>query len=282
MPAANVAARPNAEPKSDETKSVEPQVQSEIEKAEAAKRAALLQDAQTAVSEARSALAALDGGDTKTALADLEQASGKLELVVTRDPNLAFAPVSVNTVVYDLYATPDAVTAIVKQARGDLADDRVQQARQELKYLASEADIQVTELPLASYPAAIKAVAPLIDQGKTQEAKAALEAALNSVVVDTVAIPLPRVRAEALLTLAQQIASKPNRTQADDQKARMLIAEARNQIQLAEALGYGSKADYKPLYSEMDNLQKAAESGRAKPGMFDELRDSLRRFKFSV
>jgi ribosomal protein S20 len=260
---------------------VEPQVQSEIEKAEAEKRATLLQDAQTALSEARNALAALDRGDSQAALAALSRASGKLDLVVTRDPHLALAPVGVDTVVYDLYATPDTVRTIVKQARGELSDDRIQQARHELQYLASEADLQVAELPLASYPAAIKAAAPLIDQGRVPEAKAALEAALNSLVVETFVIPLPKVRAEALLDQAQQITSKPDHSQTDEQRARALIAAARNEVQFAETLGYGSKADYKPLYAEMDELQKASEGGRAQPAVFDRLRQSIERFKFS-
>jgi hypothetical protein len=278
---ANTPDQQKPEQKSGEAKSVEPQVQSEIEKAEAEKRATLLADAQSALEETRAALAALDKGDTKAALAALSHATGKLDLVVTRDRRLALAPVGVDTVIYDLYATPDTVRAVVKRARGDLSDDRVQQARRELMYLASEADIHVAELPLGTYPAAIKAVVPLIDQGKIAEAKAALEAALNTVAIDTLVIPLPRVRAEALLTEAQQMASKPDRQQPDQQKVRNLLAAARNEVQLAEALGYGTKADYKPLYNEMDNLQKAAESGNAGNNLFDRLHQSLKRFKFS-
>ena len=270
------------EPKSGEARSVEPQVQSEIEKAEAEKRAALLKEAQSAMEETRNALAALDRGDTRAALAALARANGQLEVVLTRDPRLALAPVGVDTVVYDLYATPDTVKAVVRQARGDLSDDRIQQARHELMYLASEADLRVAELPLASYLPAIKAAAPLIDQGRIDEAKAALQTALNSLVIDTLVLPLPRVRAEALLTAAQQIVSQPNRQQPDQQKVRSLIAAARNEVQLAEALGYGTKSDYKPLYSEMDELQKAAERGQAGPGVFDRLHQSLRRFKFTT
>jgi hypothetical protein len=277
----NAAQPQRPEQKSGETKSVQPQVQTEIGKAEAEKRTTLLRDAQSALEETRMALAALDRGDSKAALAALASASGKLDLVVSRDPHLALAPVSVDTVVYDLYATPDAVKTVVKQVRGELSDDRIQQARRELQYLASEADVNVTELPLASYPAAIKAVAPLIDKGQLDEAKAALSAALDSLVIDTLVVPLPRVRAEALLAEAQKLTSKNNRTQADQDKTRSLIAAARNEVQLAEALGYGSKADYKPLYSEMDDLQKASQSGNAGTGLFDRVRQSLKRFKFS-
>jgi hypothetical protein len=279
--AGNAAQPQRPEQKSGETKSVQPQVQTEIGKAEAEKRTTLLKDAQSALEETRMALAALDRGDSKAALAALASAGGKLDLVVGRDPQLALAPVSVDTMVYDVYATPDAVKTVVKQVRGDLSDDRIQQARRELQYLASEADVNVTELPLASYPGAIKAVAPLIDQGRLDEAKAALSAALDSLVIDTLVVPLPRVRAEALLGEAQQLTSKSNRTQADQDKARSLIAAARNEVQLAEALGYGPKADYKPLYSEMDDLQKAAQSGNVGTGLFDRVRQSLKRFKFS-
>ena len=81
-----------AEPKSAETQSVEPQVQSEIEKMEAQKRASLLQDAQSAITETRVALAALDKGDKQTALSALEQATGKLDLVISRDPNWPLLP----------------------------------------------------------------------------------------------------------------------------------------------------------------------------------------------
>jgi len=270
-----------AEPKSQEAQLAEPQVQSEIEKMEAKKRASLLRDAQSALEETRNALAALDQGDKNAALSALERASGKLDLVVSRDPKLAFAPIDVSTSIFDLYATPDTVRRVVKDAKDDLSNNEVQQARQLVTTLASEADTHVVEIPLATYPAAIKAVAPLIDAGKTEEAKAALEAALNTLVIETYVIPLPRVRAEALLRQAEQLAAKANRTKDDNQKVHSLINATRTEIQLAEALGYGSKDDYKPLYAQLDDVQKKAESGQSNRGLFDRIEQSLKKFKFS-
>src|SRR6202043_1589396 len=95
--------KPPAEPKSGESRSVDPAVQSEIESMEAEKRATLLKDAISALDETRNALAALDRGDKQGALSALERATGKLDLVVARDPKLAMAPVSVNTTMFDLY-----------------------------------------------------------------------------------------------------------------------------------------------------------------------------------
>ena len=211
----------------------------------------------------------------------MEQASGKLDLVVSRDPKLAFAPIDVSTSIYDLYTTPDTVKRVVKEARDDLSNSQVQQARLLVTPLASEAATHVAQIPLVTYPAAIKAVAPLIDAGKTEEAKAALEAALNTIVIEAYVIPLPRVRAQALLRQAEQLTAKANRTEDDNQKVHSLIEATRTQIQLAEALGYGTKEDYKPLYAQLDDVQKKAESGQSSKGLFDRIEQSLKRFKFS-
>jgi ribosomal protein S20 len=248
---------------------------------EAQKRVSLLADAVLAVDATRNALTALDKGDKKTALAALERASGKLDLVVSRDPNLGFAPVDVSTTILDLYATPDTVKAAVKDAKDELSSNRVQQARHLMSDLASEADTRVTEIPLATYPAAIKAVAPLIDAGKTEEAKGALEAALNTLVIETVIIPLPGIRAQALLHQAEQIANKNNRSQDDNQKARQFIEATRTELQLAQVLGYGSKEDYKPLYAQLDDVQKKTENGRPGKDIFAKIQQSLKNFRFA-
>jgi hypothetical protein len=110
-----------AEPKGPEAKSVEPQVQSEIGRIQADKQAGLLKDAQLALEETRNAMTKLDQGDKNAALAALERASGKLDLVVSRDPKLALAPVDVTTSILDLYATPDTVKAVIKEAKDDLS-----------------------------------------------------------------------------------------------------------------------------------------------------------------
>jgi hypothetical protein len=101
--------------------------------------------------------------------------------------------VAVVTTVRDLYATVDAVKAAVKQAKDDLANNQVQQARALIEGLTSQAEIQVPDVPLATYPAAIKALVPLIDAGKTDKAKAALYAAVNTLVVEHYVIPLPKL-----------------------------------------------------------------------------------------
>jgi hypothetical protein len=276
------ANKPVAEPRSAESKSVDPAVQSEVQKMDSEKRLTLLKDAQSALEETHNALQALDKGDKNTALAALERVTGKLDLVVARDSKLAFAPVNVSTTILDLYATPDTVKGAVKDAKDYLSNNRVQDARLLVENLASEADIHVTEIPLATYPAAIRAVAPLIDSGKIDEAKAALSTALNTLVVETFVIPLPKIRAVAMLGDADNLTKSSTLKEEDKTKVRNLIDATRHELQLAEALGYGTAANYKPLYAQLDEIQKKTEGGQTGKGMFDKFRKSLKAFKFSV
>lgn len=269
---------PKPEARSNESKSVDPAVESQIEKEEAEKRATLLKDAQSALEDTQSALAALDHNDMQAALAALSRASGKLDIVLSRDPKLALAPVAVTTTAIDIYTTPDTVKNVVKQAKDDLSNDQVQQARLLIGNLASEVDIHVANIPLATYPAAIRAVAPLIDSGKVDDAKAALQAALDTLVIETYVIPLPQVRAEAMLNEAESLAGKNQ----DKTKARALVDATRNELQVAEALGYGTKDSYKPIYAQLDDLQKRIDAGQPDRNIFDKLRDSVKHLKFSV
>lgn len=273
---------PLPETKSAEARSVDPAVQSEVERMEAEKRATLLEDAQSALADTRDALAALDRDDKAAALTALEHATGKLDLLVARDPKIAFAPVSVSTIMFDLYATPDTVKGAVKQARDDLSNNRIQDARLLVGTLASEADIHISEIPLATYPTAIRAVAPLIDSGRFDEAKGALYTALNTLVIETYVVPLPKIRAMAMLAAADALANGRERKEEDAARIRALIDATRRELQLAEALGYGTMETYKPLYAQLDEIQKKADSGQSPKNLFDRIRNSLKNFKFST
>ena len=268
-----------AEAQSEQSKAVNPQVQSEVEKQAADKRAQLLKDAQSAIDETQKALDALDQGKKDEALAALEKVTGKLDLILARDPKLALAPVSVATVVRDLYANQDTVKAAIKEARSDLNEGKVQQARALLGGLASETELQVTNIPLATYPAAIKAVAPLIDAGKKDEAKTALQLALNTLVVERFITPLPTIRAKAMLAEAEKLAEKSGRSSGENKKLHDLVETARQQLELGETLGYGTRTDYQPLYTQLDDIQTKTGSGKSGTGIFDTIKASLKDLK---
>lgn len=237
---------------------VQPQVQAAQDQAVANKEAEAVQEALEAVLATKSALAALETGKSKEALAHLEIANGKLSLLLARYPQLGLIPIESEAVVFDY----EGDLKVIKQARDeaeDLLDDgKIQDARALLAGLASEIRITTTNLPLALYPKAMQQVAPLVDAGKIKEAKEALVEALNTLVITESGIPIPVLRAEAMLRKVYQQAQSKN---PDVDEMLKFLDNAKYQLKVAQALGYGDiKKDYKPLYKTIDTLEDKVKS----------------------
>jgi hypothetical protein len=263
-------------------KVLEGDVKSQTDQAINQKRKEIIDEAVTALAETKNALKALEEQKPKDALAALERTTGKLNIVLAREPRLALAPVEVEVIAHDIYSTVDEIKRVRKQAEEYLDDGQVQKARRLLRDLASEINISVTSLPLKTYPAAIAAAAALIDQGKYDDAKLALEAALNTVVVTDHIVSLPFLRADAKLTRAEQLAQKENRSEEDNKTLARLINEAREQLKFAEALGYGSKKDHRTLYSEIDQVESKTKGGKSGKGFFVDLKEHLSEMSRSI
>ncbi|MBC4071656.1 heat resistance protein YfdX1, partial [Escherichia coli] len=129
---------PGAAAPSAASKAAQPQVDDKVAREAAEKRAELAQDAITALTKTHEALILLDAKKTKEALAALELASGKLELVLARDAKLALAPVDVRVITHDIHANVESVKKAVKLSRELLGDGEVQKARPIVANLASE------------------------------------------------------------------------------------------------------------------------------------------------
>ena len=254
---------------------VQPEVQKETDSQAADKRKQVLDEAVSALALTKSALAALDGKDAARALATLAEVTGKLELIVAREPTLALAPVDVRTIVHDLFANTETIEAMTDEALDALKHGEVQQARHVLALLASEIVIAVTNIPLASYPAAVKSVVPLIDQGKIEEAKAALQAALSTLVETRSVHPLPALRARLLLKRAETLVEDGQRSEASNERLETLLNEARQQLEMAELLGYGKKKDFETLYAELKKVKQKTAGGGGGKGWLDEIKAKL-------
>ena len=240
-------------------------------------REELLQDAVSALQETENALAALDKKDAKAATAALERATGKLEIVLARNPNLALAPVDVSVVSYDVLGSVDAVNALRKSAEDALEDGRLQEARHLIDGLASETVVRVSNLPLATYPDAIKAAAVLVGQNKLDEAKAALEAALSTIVIRDVIHPLPLTRASAAIEEARKLAANKQRGAGDDARIQRLLTTAREQLRLGQALGDATKDEMKDLLKTVDEIEDGTTNKGAAARIFDKIRERFKK-----
>ncbi|HHO56337.1 MAG TPA: YfdX family protein, partial [Trueperaceae bacterium] len=160
----------------------------------------ILEDAVAAIKSANDALTALDNNDNDAALEALAIATGKLEVVIAAQPDLALAPVNISVDVYDSgISTVKEASKILRLARVALNDNDAIAARLLLDSLATELRIKTVSLPLASYPDAMLEAASLIKNDKPEEAKAVILNALNTLVITEEYLPLPVIRAQALI-----------------------------------------------------------------------------------
>ena len=139
-------------------------------------------DAIAAIEQTVQAIDSIAAGKTADALKGIEEATGKVNIVLARNPELALIPVSVETLIIDtaprgiddIEKLTDAVDAAI------LLDD-FPTARALLDALRSEVRVRTYALPLGIYPTALQEAARLLDKD-SQAASIALLAALNSLI----------------------------------------------------------------------------------------------------
>jgi len=258
------------------TRSVEEEVQGTAEDKASKRRRELVQDAVGALDETRKALKALEGEETEAALESLAVAIGKLELVVARNPELALAPVDVQLVTHDVFVTMEGIEEAKEEALELMEEGRLQDARALIEHLRSDVVVEVLNMPLATYPDAIRAITPLIDEGEIEKAKTVLQQALNTLVVTEYTHVLPVIRAEHMLTRAEELAETEDRSGKEGEELGTLLDGARRQLEMAQALGYGEKSDFEDFYEQLEEIARKTRGGKSGSGFFDEIRAALR------
>ena len=211
------------------------------------------------------------------AIATIEKALGKLEVLIVKDPNLQLVPVDVKEQVVDYPGTIDDITETKKVIKELIDAGEVQAARDIMLGLASELDIYVTALPIVTYPEALKAIIPLIEEEKYDEAIALLVEVLETLVLEKIVIPLPILRAEQAIERASELTKE--KEDADKEELKELTAYAKEQLLLAQALGYGKVGeDYKALLEEIEKIEKILQSEKSTKNIFEELKTKLGSF----
>lgn len=264
------------------------------------KRKALLSDATNALDKTKEALKALDEGDSNAALEALAVATGKLQSVVARDPDLALAPVDVQLVRRDLLGDVAAIRKVREQIEHLVDDGKLQQARPLMRDFASEIVVETANLPLATYPDAILKATAEIDRGETEKARQTLATALSTVVITEDTIALPVLRAQLLIDAAEDALGQDDGTRTETEATETASADAekgeeaataelltpseyveaaRQQLKIAEALGYGDKDDFKELRDNLDDLDEMIDAREDTGNIVDKIRDSFIRLK---
>ncbi len=235
----------------------------------------LNQKAIKAVADTYKVLDLLNKKKGQEALGLLKKVIGELEVILAANKNASLIPINSYTVVVDTDLSPKQIPEKITQVRTMLNHGDVQGARLLLDTLQSEIDIVIENLPLATYPDAMKLASKYIIDGKLNDAKSVLSIALNSMVVKKIAIPIPLVRAANLVEEASKVA-KTNKKQALN-----YLDEAKKQLNLAMALGYGKDEPkvYKDLKKRITSIETEIKGKNEAAKMFDELLKKLKDFK---
>jgi len=217
----------------------------------------VVKEAVDAFKATETALFAIQKKQAKHALAALEVASGNLHLMLARDPELNLVPLDINIEVLEGTHDLKTIKKLQDELEGLIKHNRYQSARPIINSMVDELRVTVVSLPLATYPAVIDSIAPLIDAGKWKEAEETIRALLDTLVSEQQITPLAIIRAEEQINQAFQLESAGDSSKKQHKnEITALIKEAKQNIKVAEALGYASQYEYKPLYNDIAQLQK--------------------------
>jgi hypothetical protein len=252
----------------------QPQVEQQRKQAEQRATQNLDREAVTAIRETVAALNAIAANRPQDAVSAMERATGKINLVLARNPSSALIPVDVAVFVFDTAPEDDDEITVLTDAV-DLAIDDMDYpaARALLRQLMSEIRVRTYNLPLATYPDALKEAARLLDQKKMQEAATILLTALGTLVAIDEIIPIPLLLAQEAIDQAQAVA------QQDKNAALALLQTAKDELYRASELGYsGHAADYNTLRDEISQLEKQVKGGEDTGSVFTRLKERLASF----
>ncbi|HZZ38504.1 MAG TPA: YfdX family protein [Acidobacteriaceae bacterium] len=229
-------------------------------------------DAITAIDDTRKAIDAIASGDKNKAMSAIEEATGKINVLLARNPATALLPVDVTVEVIDVAPLDDKdVKRLIAAAEAAVALHDFPAGRLLLYNLTSELRVRTFNLPLASYPDALKQAARLLDEGKNSDASGILQTALNTLAVVDHVTPVPLILAQAAVETAQKL------RQSDKATARALLTAASNQLKRCEELGYIStdSPDYKSLNKEISDLQKQLKGTANTTALFERLKADI-------
>jgi hypothetical protein len=235
----------------------------------------VVQEAVDAVALTQEVLIALDRNKKEEAIKKLEKAIGKLEVVMSNPKAPALIPLSASVVVSEFPGSAYDVENAVITSIALLQHKRVQDARLIVQALKDEIDFVTVNLPLASYPAALKLAAKFLHEDKTAEAKAVIATALNTFVEVDVVTPIGILQAQELIDAASKVAKQ------DKKLALAHLAAAKAALKKAEALGYTSRSDttYQMLNDAITAIEKEVRGKNKAEKLFEDLIAKLKEFK---
>ncbi|MBF0571713.1 MAG: YfdX family protein [Candidatus Omnitrophica bacterium] len=243
----------------------------------------LIQEALNAYDQTLKAVGFLDKGNKDKAFEALEQAVGKLDILTARFPQLAYLPINMNVGTLSLNENLDAIKQHRAEVESLIKNGYLQAARRILDNLVSEIRITSVNLPMSTYPTAIRGAASLIQENKIAEAQKSLQVTLSTLVILENSIPIPILNSQSYLQGASKIVSSitPDKlTQDKKDQVQALLKKANDQLEIAEELGYGKHdVEFAQLYKDIQEIKNKITNNQESSSFLDKLKIRLEDFK---
>ena len=232
----------------------------------------LVTEAIRALQYTQDAYIYLNAKKTDKAIQSLKKAIGELTVILNK-PNAPYLlPVNITIEANEYLGSIKNISKQITDAKIALAKHQLPITRTILNSLKSEIDIKSINIPLATYPDAIKLAIRYINKNKIKEAKDVIAMALNTLVTTDTIIPIPLLKANDLVLEASKISNK------DKKQTLNYLNEAKKQLKIAELLGYTSSSDttYKML---KENIENKLNHNKNTNNLFNDLKSKLKEFK---
>ena len=252
-------------------KQARPEVEKERQSAQEQANQALDQDAIAAINETQNAINAISQNKKNDALAAIEAATGKIDILLARNAKAALIPVASEVEVIDAAPLDEKVVQALDHSVSEAVNNKNYPTARLLLYsLESEIRARTYNLPLATYPLALQEAARLLDQGKNDDASKVLGTALNTMVAVDKVTPIPLVLARAAIAAAEE------QRQKDKNAAQTLLATAKDQLHRCQEQGYAADAtEYSALNTSIAQLDKELKGNGDTTSLFARLKDEL-------
>jgi len=224
------------------------------------------------------ALKNLDDNKLDDAKKNIELALGKLEAILAVKDSPKLLAIQNRILVKNFIGGTEEVEAVLKNVEKLLDDNKVQEAGELLVTLQSEIDLTTINLPMGSYPDALKLATKYLIEEKPNEAKEVLELALHTFTEIHQIIPIPLINTVELASAASEIAKE------DKEQALKYLTSAHDELNKAEKMGYLSKSTttYKELHALIEKVEEEVKGPNKAEKLFEDLGKKLNEFKSKI
>ena len=262
---------------------IQPGLKAEIAQRVQQKQELVDDDVVVAVAKVRRALLLIDNKEIDAAKKQLAQALSKIKAVLDRSPEQDLVPIQVSHYVRDDLTNLDIIRSKKQEIDVQWQLNHIQIARRLLDGFASDAVITVQNITLNSFVQEITKARLSLSEHNIEDTGQALTGVLKSIVQTVSIIPLPLFRAELMIKESEQITQQMDMNkQFDKARLQWLLENAKYQMQLGEALGYGDQRRYKKFYQAVEGVMSLVAADQQPAMLLKKLRSVVTALKNEV